>query len=182
MNDPLLQNFPNWVGEEKPLLWDFSSLCRLFLSLLFNEEIEFIPGTGQKHNVRDVMFTLSFFLEEAATKMISMEIVSCCDSYHTVRIFSFIFSGSWALLYQNECFRVGVSFTAGCESWLRTIVAEGVGDRKQPWGTWTASFRNGQMTLRTLPWAWWDGWVQLMALGCSYVSHTGRCGCLSVHT
>lgn len=58
-----------------------------------------------KHNVRDVMFTLSLFFEEAATKMLFMETVSYYDSHHTVMTFSFIFSHLWALLYQNVCFR-----------------------------------------------------------------------------
>lgn len=101
---------------KKNLVWYFSSLGRLFLSLLFNGEIEFIPGTEHRHTMRDIMFRLSFFGEEAATKMIFMEIVSCYDSQHTVRIFSFIFSCFWTLLYQDGCFRVGVSFTAGYES------------------------------------------------------------------
>lgn len=62
------------------------------------------------------MFTLPRFLEEAATEVIFMEIISCYDSHHTVMIFSFIFSLLWAWLYQDVCFRVGVSFTAGYES------------------------------------------------------------------
>ena len=85
-------------------------------SRLFSEEIEFIPGTEHKHNVRDVMFTWLLFLEEAATEMIFMEIISCYDSHHAVMIFSFIFSLLWALLYQTVCFRVGVSLTADHES------------------------------------------------------------------
>lgn len=62
------------------------------------------------------MFTLLLFLEEAATKMIFMEIISCYDSHHTVMIFSFIFSLLWAWLYQDVSFRVGVSLTVGYES------------------------------------------------------------------
>lgn len=55
------------------------------------------------------MFTLSLLLD-VVTNMIFMEIESCYDSYHTVMIFSFIFSCSRTLLRQNMCFRIGVSF------------------------------------------------------------------------
>lgn len=63
----------------------------------------------------DVTFTVRLFLEEAATEMIFMEIISCYDSHHPVMIFSFLFSLLWALLYQ-KCARVGVSLTAGYEA------------------------------------------------------------------
>lgn len=64
----------------------------------------------------DVTFTVRLFLEEAATEMIFMEIISCCDSHHTVMIFSFLFSLLWALFYQSVCLRIGVSLTAGYEA------------------------------------------------------------------
>lgn len=39
-----------------------------------------------------------FFLQEAATKMIFVEIESCYDSHPTVLILFFVFSHLWALL------------------------------------------------------------------------------------
>lgn len=49
----------------------------------------------------------------------------------------------------SECvLGVGVSFTAGYDSWLRTVITKGIRDRKQPWGTWTPSFLDCSM----IPW------------------------------
>lgn len=66
-----------------------------------------------KRNVRDAMFILLLYLEEAATEMIFMEIISCYDSHHAITSFSFIFSLLWALCSRSVCFREGVSLRVG---------------------------------------------------------------------